>query len=213
MGRIAGGTGGRGQRQRNASGSDMLGQLIVDSLLRPRSAARAVLGMVPPADVLLQAALAVTCLGMVLGFVAVVIGGGPVDPVSAALISNPLVGAAIQFAIMIAVAMLTFRIGGLFGGTGGFLGALTIVVWLNAVMLAIQFVQIAAMLLVPPLAGLVALVAVFWLLWAFANFVAELHGFGSPFVVLGVSILTVIVLVFGLTMLAAILGITPQGVQ
>lgn len=191
----------------------MLRQLILDSLFRPRDAARAVLARMPPGDVLIQAALAVTCLGMVLGYLAVVIGGGPADPVSAALVRNPLVGAFVQFVIMLVVALLTWRIGGLFGGIGGFDGALAVMVWLNAVMLVIQLVQLVAMLVAPPLAALVATAAIFWLFWAFANFVVELHGFRSPFVVIGVSILTVIVLIFALTMLAAILGIAPQGAQ
>jgi len=196
-----------------APGDEMLGQLIVDSVMQPRKAARIVLGYAIDLGPLLQAALAITCLGMVLGFVAVAVGGGPADPVSAALIASPLAGAGVQFAVMLALAVLTFRIGRLFGGTGDFPGALTIMVWLNTVMLAIQVVQIVAMVVLPPLASIVALLAIFWLLWAFANFTAELHGFGSPFIVLGVSILSVIVLVFGLTMLAAILGITPQGVR
>lgn len=203
----------RGQGTWDAPESEMLRQLIVDSLLRPREAAQAVLARVPPGALLLQAALVVTCLGMVLGYAAVEIGSGPVDPVSAALVRDPLIGAAVQFVIMLVVAMLTWRVGGLFGGTGSFAGALTIIVWLNGVMLAIQLVQIVAMMIVPPVAGLVALAALFWLLWAFANFVVELHGFRSPFVVLGVSILTVIVLIFALSMVAAILGITPQGAQ
>lgn len=190
----------------------MLGQLIVESVFRPREAARTVLAQMPPPQMLLQAALAVTCVGMVLGYVAVLISGGPTDPVSAMLVRDPIIGAAVQFAIMLMVAALTYRIGGLFGGTGSFAGALTVIIWLNFVMLAIQVVQIAAMLVVPPLAGLVALAAIFWLLWAFANFVLELHGFRSPFVVLGVSILSAIVLVFALSMVAAMLGIMPQGV-
>ena len=63
----------------------------------------------------------------------------------------------------------------------------------------------------PPLAPPVAFFAVFWGLWAFANFVTELHGFNNPMMVLGGVVLTTIVLFIGVAMLLAILGITPSG--
>jgi hypothetical protein len=41
--------------------------------------------------------------------------------------------------------------------------------------------------------------------------VAELHGFGNALLVLAGTVLTLIVLFFGIAMLLAILGITPKG--
>jgi hypothetical protein len=84
------------------------------------------------------------------------------------------------------------------------------VVWLNAMMLLIQMAQLGALLLIPPLASLIAIATVIWALWAFANFVTELHGFQNPLFVLGGVILSMIVLFFGLAMILAILGVTPQ---
>lgn len=197
--------------ERGARETGMWGQLAIDSFLRPRSAARQVLALpIGPVSVV-QAAGAVTCIGLVLGYLGLRLSGGAIDPISASVLSMPLLGAAIQFGVMALVAALTFRIGRMFGGAGGFWGAAAIVVWLNAVTLAIQLVQLAALAVVPPFAGLIAIATLFWLLWAYANFVTELHGFASPVMVLGVVVLTVIVIVFGLTMLVAILGLSPQG--
>ena len=67
--------------------------------------------------------------------------------------------------------------------------------------------------LLPPVATILAIATIVWALWAFANFVAELHGFQNPFIVLGAVILTAIVLFFGTAMIFAILGITPQEVS
>ena len=78
-------------------------------------------------------------------------------------------------------------------------------------MVLIQVVQLVALALVPPLAAVVAIATMIWVFWAYANFVAELHGFGNAFIVLGAVVLTAIVLFFGMAMLFAILGITPQG--
>ena len=70
-------------------------------------------------------------------------------------------------------------------------------VWLNAMLVLIQAGQLVALALVPPLAALLAIAAMFWALWAFANFVAELHGFQNPVIVLGGVVLTGIMLFFG----------------
>jgi hypothetical protein len=188
----------------------MWGQLVIDSLARPRTAARQVLGLGLSEGPLLQAAVLVTCVGMLLGGLAVRLSPGAVDPVSAAVIRNPLIGAAAQLAIMAVIVVLTVRIGRLFGGQGGVWEALALVVWLDVVMVLIQGVQLVLLLLVPPLAAILAVATLFWAVWAYANFVAELHGFRNPVVVLGAVVVTAIVLFFSTAMLLEILGLTPQ---
>jgi hypothetical protein len=185
-------------------------KLVKESLVRPRSAARDVIDLGLGRDLLIQAAAAITAIGVVLGFIAVRLSTGPVDAVSATILTNPLLGAALQFGIILVAGFLTYRIGAACGGTGDFDGALAVVVWLNAMMLVIQLVQLVVLLIVPPFAGLIAVATVVWALWAFANFVTELHGFENPYFVLGGVILSMIVLFVGIAMLLAILGITPQ---
>lgn len=203
-------TGPAGQAgNRGTAGMDWR-KVVRDSLVQPRMAARAVIDLGLGRDLLVQAAAAVTALGVILGYVAVAVGPGQVDQVSAAILANPLMGAALQFFVVLAAGFFTWRIGQAFGGTGSLDGGLAVVVWLNAMMLLIQAVQLMVMLVLPPLAGLIALLTVVWALWAFANFVAELHGFQNPFFVLGGVILSMIVLFFAIAMVLAILGIAPQ---
>jgi hypothetical protein len=185
-------------------------RLVGDSLVSPRTAARAVIDLRLPREILIQAAAAITALGVVLGFFAVQLAPGNGDQVSAAIVTNPLVGAAIQFGVIVVIAVLTAKIGAMFGGIGSLDGAFAIVVWLNTMMLLIQTVQLGTLLFLPPLASFIAIASVIWALWAFANFVTELHGFQNPLFVLGGVILSMIVLFFGLAMILAILGVTPQ---
>jgi hypothetical protein len=193
-----------------SGGREMWGQLVIDSLMRPRAAARRVIGLgLAPAQ-LLQAAVMVTCVGMLLGYVALHMSTGNVDAVSAAVLADPLIGAAAQLAVMAVVVVLTVRVGRLFGGSGGFWDALALVIWLNAMMVLIQAGQVVMLAIVPPLAALLAIATLFWAVWAYANFVAELHGFRNPMLVLGAVVITAIVLFFGTAMLLAILGITPH---
>lgn len=188
----------------------MWGQLIVDSLARPRTAARRVLEAGVPGAVLLESAVAVTCVGMVLGYMALMTTPEAVDMVSAAVLGNPLLGAVAQLAVMAVIVVLTLRLGRLFGGRGDLAGALALVVWLNAMLVVLQVAQLVALAILPPLAAILAIATILWALWAYANFVAELHGFQNPVIVLAAVILTAIVLFFGTAMLLAILGITPQ---
>jgi hypothetical protein len=189
----------------------MLRQLILDTLLRPRVAARAVLGFGIAPGLLVQAAVAVTSLGMVLAYTAARLTPGGVDPVTAAILQAPIVGASLQLGVMAVVVLATALIGRQFGGTGSIPAALTMIVWLNVVLLAIQLAQIAALLVAPPIASLLAFATLFWLIWAFACFVTELHGFSNPLKVLGGVIACMIMLFFGLTLLLAFLGFAPQG--
>jgi hypothetical protein len=147
---------------------------------------------------------------MVLGWLAMRMSPGAVDAVSAAVLGAPLIGAAVQLAIMAVIVVLTVRIGRLFGGQGGLWGALALVVWLNVMMVLIQAGQLVVLAVVPPLAALIAVATLFWAAWAFANFVAELHGFRNPVLVLGAVLVAVVVIFFSTAMVLAILGIAPQ---
>lgn len=189
----------------------MWGEILTDSILRPRRAARRLLAVPVTPRVVAEGAVAVACLGVVLGYAALRLAGGGVDPISAAMLSRPLVGAAVQIAAMAGVAFLAWGIGARFGGRGDALGAAKIVVWLNAVSLVIQAFQLVAIVLAPPLASFMAIATLLWLFWAFANFTAELHDFASPVIVLGVAVLTAVGVVLGLALVATLIGVSPEG--
>jgi hypothetical protein len=189
----------------------MWGQLVIDSLLRPRLAARRVLALGLGPVVLLQAAVLTACLSTLLGYIALVLNPGAIDGISQALLAQPLRGAALQLAVMMLGAGLMARIGMLFGGTGSIGGALALLVWLNTVMVLLQAVQLVALIVLPPLAVLIALATLLWAVWTFAGFVAELHGFGNTLLVLAGTVLALMVLFFSLAMLMAILGFSPRG--
>lgn len=189
----------------------MWGELIRESLTRPRAAARRILGLGLAPDVLLLALAAVTAGGMVLAYVAARLTGGGVDAITAAVLQAPLVGALLQLAIMSVIVVGTARIGRLFGGTGDLTGALALVVWLNVMMFIAQIAQIAALVFLPPLAFLLALATLLWLLWAFASFVTELHGFTNPALVLGGIVVTAVVFFLALASLLAAIGFAPPG--
>jgi len=185
-------------------------ELVADTVLKPRQAARRLLALDPAPGVLVEAAVAVTALGIVLAYLALRLAGGEVDWVSQLLLGRPLVGAGFELAIIAIVGWLTWQLGRSFGGTGGLKGAMTLVVWLNGMMVLVQLAQLVALVVLPPLAGLLAVVTVVWAVWTFASFVTELHGFENQVFVLGGVVLTMIVLVLALGMGLALLGVEPR---
>jgi hypothetical protein len=189
----------------------MWADLVRDTLVRPRSAARRVLGLNIGLATLLEAAVAISCLGMVLGYLAFSHSPGAVDALTAAVLGNPLVGAAVQLAAMALIVVLVVRVGRLFGGYGDVWGALMIVVWLNGIMVLLQALQLAAMVLFAPVAVLIALASFIWAVWAFASFVGELHGFSNTVAVLGGVLLTMTGVFLAVAILLAALGLSPEG--
>lgn len=107
------------------------------------------------------------------------IGAAPVDPLVAALTASPLRAAVLQGISLGLSVLMIHGIGRAFGGQGSLPDALLIVVWLQFVMLAPQVLQLAAELLSPALAGIVALLSVTLFLWLITSFIASLHGFRS----------------------------------
>ncbi len=188
-----------------------LRELIIDSLVRPQEAARKVLGLRAPFGVLLEAALVVTCVGMILTFVALQFSPGALDPASARILSNPLIGALLQLGILAIAVLFIVHAGRFFGGNGGVDGALAVVVWLDFMMLIVQAVQIVSLVIFPPIATFLSIVAVLWVLWAAACFICELHEFKNPVVVLGGVIAGMAMLFFGMAILLAALGAPLQG--
>jgi hypothetical protein len=151
----------------------------------PRAGTRALLGLDVPlpartAGLLLMAVSSALLLH--LGFLILPIGD---DPLAGFMRASPLRTALIQWLILAGTVLCIYRIGRAFGGRGSLPDALLVVVWLQVIMLAVQLVQLAAMILVPPLAGLVNLGGLILFFWLLTSFIAELHGFQSRWAVLG----------------------------
>lgn len=187
-------------------------EIARDSLTRPREAARRLIALhVHPRD-LVFVAMVISCAGILIAYATMRIGGGMIDPVSARLLSMPLLAAGMEFAVMLTIGWLTWKIGQLFGGKGTLQAAVTLVIWLNVMLLGIQALQFVALAVLPVLAAALALVGMIWALWAFANYVTELHGFDNPLMVMGGIVLTGIVLLITLGLLFALMGLTPREV-
>jgi hypothetical protein len=130
-----------------------------------------------------------------------------------AILRPPLMGPVLQRAIMGTIAGGTARIGRRFVGSGRTTGALSLVVCHNVMLLLAQGAQVFALVVLPPLAFILAIATLLWLLWAFASFVAELHGFSNLVAVLAGVVVSMVIFFLALASLLAVLGIVPQGMS
>jgi len=124
----------------------------------------------------------------------------PEDPLAAFMTESPLRTAVVQWLFLAATVLLIFWVGRLFGGRGNLPDTLLVVVWLQVIMIGVQLAQFLALVISPPLAGLLNLAGIVLFFWLFASFVAELHGFQSRWAVFGAILATG----FGVAMLVAV---------
>ncbi len=181
-----------------------LAALLRETLSNPRSAARRVMSIDMPDAARWQALLLVVVLSVILVQIALLLspGGAATGPMGAA----PIQAGMLQGAALIMMVGAVHFIGRAMGGAGSFGQALIVIVWLQFVTLCFQLVQILTLIILPSLAGLVALASLVVFLWLLVGFVQELHGFRSRAMVFVMILMSFFAIAFVLSIVLAILG-------
>lgn len=186
-------------------------RLLVDSLTRPRTAARRVTEWTASTQTVLG-------IGALTVIVSVLLSGAAYRPSPAAadlpvarLLRDPLLFAVLQMAVVVAMAKIVHVVGRVLGGTGGFAASLALIVWFQVVSTILQIAQVAMLALLPPLGLVVILFSFVWFFWALSAFVAELHGFDSQAKVFGGILVALVVIAVLIVLGANLTGMTPPG--
>lgn len=162
-------------------------------------------------DIALAAAL-VAALGVIFFegslLLAPVEGGGG----SLLGLSSPIGAFMFQYAMILVTAVVLCYVGRMFGGKAGLTDSLLAVTWLQFVMLLVQILQVAAMILIPPLGMLIFMAALILLVYLLVNFIMEIHGFKNSLAVIAGVIATFFAIALLLSILMAFLGIGLVGV-
>lgn len=129
-----------------------------------------------------------------------------------AITPNPVMLAVANALLLLGVTLAVHAIGRGFGGTGRFSEALLAITLLQAIMLVVQVAQMLILLVSIPVGELFGIVALVLLLWLFANFIMQLHGFQSlARVAIGI-VVVFIALSMLLSMILVIIGLSGPGV-
>jgi len=157
----------------------MILQVLQLSLKSPKSAIRTVLDWRLSLG---ESALALTLMAVLsAGLMSLVVGPLPteIDPVSAAVLTNPVYLAAVQLVGLAMISLFLFLLGRVAGGRGTLPETVAMMAWLEALLILISVVQVVALVLLPPLGLLLVVGGMVLSVWLTTNFVAELHGFAS----------------------------------
>ncbi|MCE6969543.1 YIP1 family protein [Cereibacter sphaeroides] len=164
----------------------------------PREGARAVLEMDLPMEARWVALVLTAVAAALVTFVGVAALPAEVRALLGDDLPSPLFSAALQTGLLVLAAGLIHRIGAWRGGTGTFADALLLVAWLQFILLCLEVLQLAAQLLLPPLADVLGVVGIVLFFWLLTHFIAELHGFRSTVAVLGGILLALVGIAFAL---------------
>jgi hypothetical protein len=181
--------------------------LVTQSAREPEAGARAVIALNPPLQARWMLLALAVVAGVVLSYVLPVLTG------RAGTAPSPFMAVLLQGATNVAAIILITRIGRALGGVGRYEDTLLLVGWLQALMAALQGVQLLAVLVLPPFALLVMMLSVVAFFWLLTGFICALHGFESKVMVL----LGVFATIFAVAMVVAfvliVLGIPIPGME
>ncbi len=156
--------------------------LVREAVGDPRRNAQRIVGWAVPDQAVPLALLLVAVLS-VLGLNGAMLLAG----VGAPQLPPPMLMMVLQLGSMLLLAGVLAQAGRMFGGAGDFAGALRVIIWVQALMVLLQAVQLVAMVILPPLGGLISLLSVLAIGWVATGLVAGLHGFRSlPLTFLGI---------------------------
>jgi hypothetical protein len=171
----------------------------------PRAGARRILALNLPLNV---AAMALVIIGILTGLLAAVVsmmaasaGAQPAPFVP----QTPLQWAVLQTFALFILAGLMAAVGRAFGGIGTFSQAVALLAWAEFIILIVQVAQFAALIVMPPLSAILALVQIGLTFYLIAHFIAEMHGFSSVIKVFFGILGTGFAIVFALSVLVAMI--------
>lgn len=177
----------------------------------PREGAAEVLSLGFPREAIWSALALVVVISIMLAFLGDLIT--PDMPGTRGMLLSPAAMGFIQLLLMLVMIFAVFWIGRAMGGTGSLEETALLVIWLQFIMICLQVAQTAALLVIPPLAGMIGVFGLVLFLWLLTNFIAVLHGFSSLIQVFIMILVAAFGIAFGLSIILTIIGISVPVVE
>lgn len=181
------------------------------TIRKPRPMVRYLIDLRLPAGVLWLMLMAVATLSVLIGQVSAILLVPEADLVDQVFLVNPLLMASIQWGAAALTVLAMHHVGTVMGGRGALEDSIAALAWLQFVMLCARVALILLLAVAPPGGQLASPLIFILLMWLFTNFVAEVHGFDNLALVFVMILVTAFAMAFALTIVASILGLTPEG--
>lgn len=189
--------------------SDALKVLAMETIQSPRSAAQKIIALNLSRDVLWTGLILVSCINSIIYSFSLFLGDTSSLP---ALFRNPVMFFALVTGVLVLTVHGFYWTGRALGGQGDLGELLALMVWLQGLRAVAQAVLFVLMLVAPAIGQIFSLMVGILGLWITINFITEalrlpglLHG-------VGVIVLAAVGIVFGLMILAGLIGIGTLGV-
>ncbi len=183
--------------------------LAVLSIKDPATAARQLLNMQVPSNILWIVLFLVTICNTILFTFSDLLAPAP-GPLSD-LFGTPFMMLGLVAGGLILTVYSIYLCGRLMGGAGTFDGVLVLIVWLQVLRLAVQAAVLILMMTFPFLSALLVIVSFFVWLYLLVHFVNQAHQFGSLGRSAGVLVVSIIIPAVGIAVLLALLGVPLTG--
>lgn len=188
---------------------DSVKDLVVQTLQDPRGAAERIIAMQFSRDVLWCALILVAAINSLIYSVSLLFADTSMMPM---IFRNPLMFFFIVTGVLVMSVHAFYWVGRSMGGQGELGDLLKLFVWLQALRAGAQAIMLVLILALPMIAPLFSLVVGVLGLWITLHFITAalrlrslLHGFG-------VLVFAAIGLIFGLILLAGVIGLSAFGV-
>ena len=192
-------------------------ELAIDTLRDPKAVAERIMGWNLDRQTLYVALFAVAAINALLASAPVVIMDGSIDPAARAaipmlaLLERPFaLFAIIAGGLLLMVHGLVWA-GRAMGGQGAFTDMLALLTWLQALRAAAQALVFVLSLIVPAIAGLVALAVAIVAFWLLLHFISAALRFDSLFRAFGLLIAVLAGLFLGMMLIVTLTGVTAGG--
>lgn len=189
--------------------TDALKDLALETIQSPRTAAQKIISLNLSRDVLWSGLVLVACLNSIIYSFSLFMGDISVLP---SLFRNPLLFFVMVGGVLVLTVHAFYWTGRAMGGQGDLGDLLVLLVWLQGLRAVAQAFMFVLMLVSPGIGQLFSLIIGVLGIWITVNFITEalrlpglLHG-------VGVLVMAAVGIVFGLVILAGLIGIGTLGV-
>jgi hypothetical protein len=198
-------------------GSMPIGQLIVLSLQNPGQAARHVIDLRMPRDVLWTMLVLACALNAILFWASVSLTPPP-PPLDMpdvvlelpAFLKSPILVFIFSAGGMVLMIHLLHWVGSIMGGDGELGDMLSAFVWMQVLRLMAQLGTVVLLVVSPPVASLYGIVVAVISLWITVNFINQGANLGSNLKTIGLLMVVFVGFVVGLSLLLAVTGLAPM---
>ena len=187
----------------------ILGPLVQESIRSPATAARRVLDLGLPRDVLWTALALAAIINTFLVLLIIEMSSTPMP--LPGYFDRPLALFVLIAGLTVVYVHAMFWSGKAIGGSGTLTDILAVVVWFQVLRAMAQVCVILVSLALPGLGALLSLVVAVWSFWIFMNFLATALNLATPWHALAVLAVSFVGLILGLGILTALIGGIAQG--